>query len=52
MVHGRYDMDCPPCTAYEVSQKLPNGSLSWVIGGHRVEHEMGTAIRAILLQLT
>jgi proline iminopeptidase len=51
MVHGRYDMDCPPVTAYELDKKLPNSHLIWVISGHHAEHEMDTAVRTVLLQL-
>lgn len=52
MVHGRFDMDCPPVTAYELSQKLPNGHLIWAVSNHRGEHENFSVLRTILLQLT
>lgn len=51
MVHGRYDMVCPPNTAYELHQKLPKSHLLWTIAGHRgVERETFSAMRSILLQ--
>jgi proline iminopeptidase len=34
LVQGRYDMVCPPYTAYELAQKLPNGRLYWTTAGH------------------
>lgn len=34
LVQGRYDMVCPPVTAYELSQKLPNARLVWTVAGH------------------
>ncbi|HUC89610.1 MAG TPA: alpha/beta fold hydrolase [Patescibacteria group bacterium] len=52
MVHGRYDMDCPPITAYKLDQKMPNSQLTWVISGHRAEHEMETAMRLILQNIS
>lgn len=52
LVQGRYDMVCPPTTAYELSQKLPDCRLIWTIGGHRRgEHETHTIVRTILHQL-
>lgn len=52
IVHGRYDMDCPPITAYELHQKLPNSQLMWVISSHRNEHENATVLKTILRNLT
>lgn len=52
MVQGRYDMACPPVTAYELHQKMPSSNLLWTIGGHRqTEHETQNLRRTILLQL-
>lgn len=51
MFHGRYDMVCPPITAYELTKKLPQGHLIWAIAGHRNEHETNSLVRAALLQL-
>ena len=34
LIQGRYDMVCPPFTAYELAQKLPNARLYWTIAGH------------------
>lgn len=52
MVQGRYDMVCPPATAFELSQKLPNNELIWTTSGHVAEREAWNVIRTILLQLT
>lgn len=34
LIQGRYDVLCPPTTAYELAQKLPNGQLLWTTAGH------------------
>jgi proline iminopeptidase len=34
IVQGRYDVVCPPITAYEVHQAWPGSELKMVIGGH------------------
>ncbi len=52
LVQGRFDMVCPPKTAYELSQKLPHGELVWTINGHLAEHEAVNVIRILLRQLT
>ncbi len=51
MVHGRYDFDCPPVTAYELDKALPNSHLIWTISNHRTERETYSVLRTILLQL-
>lgn len=50
IVHGRYDMDCPPVTAYELYKELPNAHLAWTISGHRADHEMDNVLRTIVQQ--
>lgn len=52
LIQGRYDMVCPPNTAYELVQKLPKGELVWAISGHKAEHEIWNLVRTTLLQLT
>ncbi len=52
IVQGRYDMVCPPKTAYELSKLIPNSHLTWVVSGHRAEHETTTAQRLIYKHLT
>lgn len=47
IVHGRYDMVCTPAIAYEVAQKAQNSTLTWVTGGHGMEHEMATALKLL-----
>ena len=39
LVQGRQDMVCPPVTAYELHQKLPDGNLIWTTSGHKSERE-------------
>lgn len=34
IIQGRYDNVCPPITAYELHQKLPNSQLIWTTAGH------------------
>lgn len=51
LVHGRYDMDCPPITAYKLSKALPNcQGLTWTIANHRTEHETEMVMRVITQQ--
>lgn len=52
LVQGRYDMVCPPLTAYELQKQLPNSELIWTINGHRPDHEAVTVMKTILLNLT
>jgi proline iminopeptidase len=52
IIHGRYDMVCPPATAYALSKSIPKAQLTWVISGHRAEHETVTAQRLIYRQVT
>ena len=52
MVQGRYDMVCPPETAYELNNLLPNSELIWTTSGHRAERESWNVKRTILAQLT
>lgn len=52
LVQGRYDMVCPPVTAYELHQRLPHSELFFTTSGHRGEREAWNVERAILLQLT
>lgn len=52
LIQGRYDMVCPPTTAYQLHQKLPNGELIWTTSGHKSERESWNIIRTLLLELT
>ncbi|PID99518.1 prolyl aminopeptidase [Candidatus Saccharibacteria bacterium] len=52
IVQGRYDFICPPHTAYELSQLAPDAHLTWVVSGHKSEHENTTAKRLIYRQVT
>ncbi len=52
LVHGRYDMLCPPLGAYQLHQNLPHSQLIWTVAGHsggdRANYDTA---RALLLQL-
>lgn len=52
IVQGRYDMVCTPAIAYEIAQKAPNATLTWVISGHKAEHEMATALKLLHRQVS
>lgn len=52
IVQGRYDMVCPPNTAYELHQKLPRSELIWTTSGHLSERETWNVLRIILMNLT
>jgi proline iminopeptidase len=52
LVQGRYDIVCPPTTAYELSKAAPNCTLTWTINGHMAEHEAHNLINVFLKQLT
>jgi proline iminopeptidase len=51
IVQGRYDMVCPPSTAYELHNKLTNSTIYWTLSGHHVEHEGQNIFKAILAGL-
>ena len=52
LVQGRYDIVCPPRTAYELAKALPKGQLIWTQNGHKAEHESWTVQKLLLEQLT
>ncbi len=52
MVQGRYDMVCPPITAYELDQKLPDSHLIWSLSNHASSRETWNVVRTVLLQLS
>jgi proline iminopeptidase len=52
IVQGRYDMVCPPVTAYELVERLPRPELYWTSNGHLPDREGWNMLRAVLLQLT
>jgi proline iminopeptidase len=51
IVQGRYDMVCPPHTAYELRLSLPNSQLYWTLSGHKHEHEGENIFRSIFASL-
>ena len=52
MVQGRYDMVCPPKTAFELHKKLSNSQLITTLSGHIPEHEDVQLLRQALRTLT
>ena len=34
LIQGRYDMVCPPITAFELNEALPDSQLIWTVAGH------------------
>jgi proline iminopeptidase len=52
LIQGRYDAVCPPQTAYELHQALPNSELIWTVSGHRSEREGWNIARSLMLELT
>lgn len=51
MIQGRYDMVCPPASAYMLNEVLPNGHLVWTINGHLRQHEATNIQRLLLKQV-
>lgn len=49
-IQGRYDMVCPPITAYELYQQVPNSQIVWTTAGHGNDRANYDANRTILLQ--
>lgn len=52
LVQGRYDMVCPPATAYELAAKIPDCQLVWTVSGHSSERSVYDVARVLLLQAT
>lgn len=51
IVQGRYDMVCPPHTAYQLHNNLPNSHLYWTLSGHKHEHEGENIFRSIFASI-
>lgn len=51
LIQGRYDMVCPPITAYLLHQKLPNSQVVWTVAGHGNDRANYDVSRTILLQM-
>lgn len=51
LIQGRYDMVCPPITAYRLDQALPNSRLIFTINGHAAEHESSNIMHLAQLHL-
>jgi proline iminopeptidase len=53
IIHGRYDMICPPVYAYELFNQLDNATLDIVTGGHlSAEPEIEKLLRIKISQLS
>jgi proline iminopeptidase len=52
LIQGRYDMVCPPITAWELHKQLPKSELIWTTAGHSGNDRAGHDVyRTLLLQL-
>ncbi len=52
IIHGRYDMICPPIYAYELYHQLSNAHLKMVLGGHIAsDPNIKTALQEALNEL-
>ncbi len=51
IIQGRYDMVCPPMTAYDLHGKLPNSQLIWTIAGHGNDRSNYDVLRSVLLNI-
>ncbi len=52
LVQGRYDMVCPPITAYELDNLLPNSQLIWTTAGHGNDRPNYDVLRTVFLQFS
>ena len=52
LIQGRYDMVCPPVTAYELDKLLPNSKLIWTVSGHMISRESWALIKLLQEQAT
>ncbi len=52
LIQGRYDMVCPPSTAFALHNELPNSQLYTTLSGHITEHEDIQLTRQALASLT
>jgi len=52
LIQGRYDMVCPPVTAYEMQHKLPNSRLILTMAGHGNDRSNYEIAKTILAELT
>ncbi len=52
IVQGRYDMVCPPVSAYQLAERLACPELYWTANGHLPDREGWNVLRTVLLQLT
>ncbi len=50
IVQGRYDMVCPPATAYELHQRIKGSRLIWTMAGHGNDRSTYDVMRTIFLQ--
>ncbi|HUD05994.1 MAG TPA: alpha/beta fold hydrolase [Candidatus Saccharimonadales bacterium] len=51
LVQGRYDFVCPPQTAYELHQLLPDSTLIWTMAGHANDRSNYDVNRTIFASL-
>ena len=51
LIQGRYDVVCPPETAYELDQLLPSSRLIWSVSGHMISRESWALIKLLQEQV-
>lgn len=52
IIQGRYDFNCPPETAHELSKILPNCNIMFAQSGHGSDRSTYDMMRTVLLQLS
>lgn len=53
LIQGRYDMVCPPRTAFEIDKLLPKSNLTFVQAGHSSsDRAIFETMKALLLEIT
>lgn len=51
IVQGRYDMVCPPATAYELHQRIKGSRLIWTMSGHGNDRSTYDVLRTLHLSI-
>ena len=48
IIQSRYDMICPPSSAYFLHTKLTNSTLTWTLGGHAMNRDTSDSVEQTL----
>ncbi len=51
IVQGRFDMVCPPATAYELHQRIKGSQLLWAMAGHGNDRSTYDIVRTLYLSI-